>query len=362
MEEHKNYIDVFKREAKKMKNSIELEASFDQLDAIQQFCDLTGIPQTFKRLTQCTLDDTFYSFDTQFLKSTKDHNNKNIEVNEKTRDVMYKLACAFKIPCKEKIQRLGAAVKIIKKVMLRWSGAKVEKLEKKQKGSATLGTQVSCTKYRIATSSRMLEMLERIKPFNTPQSLLKFVGDDDSSLEQKQLESVALQLRQTVVDSSRSTLLPYQLAQIGIIATFEQPKPIINRLKTTNYIQSSITKTTLTPELAPMINPTSYVNIQQDIKVNEHQSNVQHYIQINRLELLVDSTLKLHKDLNPQHLTNRIRQVGYQKALKSLNIKSKPITDTIKEHLKFLNITGLNWKSLGIKPDTVFPNVRTKYD
>ena len=377
MEEHNDYIDVFKREKKKMNNRIELEASFDQLDAIQQFCSLIGIPQTFKRLTQCTLANTFYSFDTQCLKSTKDHQNKNIEVNEKTRDVMYKLSCAFKISCKEKIQRLGAAVKIIKKAMLKWSGAKVERLDKKQKGSATLGTQTVSTKYRIITSPRMLGMLEIIKPFNTPQSLLTFIKDDknqpngssdDSTLHQKQLESIKLQLKKSPgsIPTSTPVLAPTPAPCLELkeqLQTLLAQSPNNRLISPKQSDQIHINPIQHQPKTLKILIQPDYSHSQfQSQSQHEHQFNVSHYLQINRLELLVDSTLKLHQNLDPQHLTNRIRQVGYQKALKSLNVKSKPITDSIKEYLKSLKITGLTWKSLDIKPDTVFPNVMTKYD
>lgn len=101
---------------------------------------------------------------------------------------------------------------------------------------------------------------------------------------------------------------------------------------------------------------------------NQHQSGPSKMLetmvqsQINPLELLVEFGLKHCVTVNPKHLTDRVRQVGYCEAFRSLRIKSRPIIDDIDKYLKSLKIPGLTWKSLNIKMNTLFPYVRTKYD
>jgi hypothetical protein len=61
-------------------------------------------------------------------------------------------------------------------------------------------------------------------------------------------------------------------------------------------------------------------------------------------------------------LTNQIREKGYRSAFKNCRILTKPVTNDIDRYLKSSKINGLSWKSLGITPDTKFPNDMTKYD
>lgn len=102
----------------------------------------------------------------------------------------------------------------------------------------------------------------------------------------------------------------------------------------------------------------------QDINSDDAiaDTNLKKGNQINPLELLVEFALRYHQNVYPQHLVNRIRENGYHKAFRSLRIKTTPITTEIDKYLKSLKIPGLRWKLLKIKPDTLFPNVKTKYD
>jgi hypothetical protein len=278
-----------------------------------------------------------------------------------------------------KMQRIGAAIKVIKKVLSQWSGANVEKVNQTRKGSASLRKQVSYTNYIIKTSPRILSVLDKIKPFNALESLLIFIKDNELTIDNlsnnldldiklKFQGNVALTHLETETETETgdrdkfkqyASMVQQTVTNLnsndGVITLqsifiVKQTNEISHKLNSTNLVESTITNPSC--KLVPIVGITPQVNIQKETQP----------IQINALELIVDFTLKYHSNINPKHLTNRIRQVGYYKAFNSLRIKSKPITTDIDKYLKSFKIPDLHWKSLGIKPDTIFPNVSTKYD
>jgi hypothetical protein len=84
--------------------------------------------------------------------------------------------------------------------------------------------------------------------------------------------------------------------------------------------------------------------------------------QINRLELLIKYSLENSRCKNPQAFIKCLREKGYGTAFKNYRIPTSAVTTAIDNYLLSLNISGLRWKSLGIKPDTRFPYEKTKYD
>lgn len=204
---------------------------------------------------------------------------------------------------------------------------------------------------------------------------------NELALHQKQLESIKRQLKKNVIPDlitepelelePEPMTVPEHVPEQSVnhevtpqpCVLFETPNPkFINNLKLLDKPLGSITTASDLLDYDSVFNSTSNLSRRKYIVNVPQNHNIQHHEPINRLEPLVDFTLRYRNDLNPQHLTNRTRQVGYRDAFNSLSIKSKPITDNIDKYLKSLRISGLNWKSLGVKPDTIFPNIVTKYD
>jgi hypothetical protein len=84
--------------------------------------------------------------------------------------------------------------------------------------------------------------------------------------------------------------------------------------------------------------------------------------QINRLELLIKYSLENSRCKNPQAFIKCLREKGYGTAFKNYRIPTSTVTTAIDNYLLSLNRYGLRWKTLGIKPDTIFPYEKTKYD
>ena len=84
--------------------------------------------------------------------------------------------------------------------------------------------------------------------------------------------------------------------------------------------------------------------------------------QINRLELLIKYSLENSKCKNPQAFIKCLREKGYRTAFRIYRIPTITVTTAIDNYLRSLDRCGLKWKSLGIKPDTLFPYEKTKYD
>jgi hypothetical protein len=193
------------------------------------------------------------------------------------------------------LKTVQAVMSIFETILIKWTGTRL----KADKNQETTGKRRGYTEYTLIVRKRYLHVLSIMKPL-----------ENTNLLETKQLQSVAQQLNdnqpQTICQQITSNInLPaFQLEVIN--------QPIIS--------QSTI------------------------------------------LELLVDFGIKHSKSplpIPPLHLTNCIRERGYNVAFKSYKILASKVVPDINKYLSQFNIS---WNLLYVTPITLFKNIKTKYD
>lgn len=352
-------------------STIECGKFIYKLSAIKQLCSLLNISKTYN---EDITSNRYPAFNTKCMKAVKFLPDKEVEVNDQTKDTIHKVASVFDLKCSSNVRKMGAIIKIISKVLFEWSGAKIKKINKTQKGSGAAETQVSYTSYIIITSSRMLKLLEKIKPFNTLENLVLFIENDDilntvdhSTLSQCQIDNTGEQIQRGLECSLENEPVKHETnkQQSEKIISCSNQMTITELKSDTQDITSETIQLKTLPEQHSNVSREFNDPVNQNIISSESQMNLirlKSNIDAYALELLVDFTLHYHRYIDTKHLVRRIRQVGYEKAFGSLHIGSKPITKSIDKYLRSLKIPGLCWKFLNIKRDSIFPDVRTKYD
>lgn len=208
------------------------------------------------------------------------------------------------------IKTIQMAMSVFGMMLYRWTGTRL-KSEGKQE---TTGERKRYTEYTLKVPNKYRTLISLMKPLENKEI--------NMPLEKQQLQSIHEQLDKMVQSD--------QIVKVDQASVYPQPGQL-NVLSQLIQTQSEI-------RILPIIS----------------QSTI--------LELLVDFGLKYSKSplpIPPLHLTNCIRQTGYQNAYKNYKILISKVTADIDKYLSSFNI---DWKSLNIKPTTLFHNIITKND
>ena len=318
-----------------------IKGRLDRFVIIKEFCQRLNLKNTL----------TVFFFDSRIV-----NNNPDDWYKFGTR---IQHAFNFGIRPKKSNQSL---MEIIKKMLKEWSRTRIGKGEEKE--SRKDGIHSKFTIYPIRPSEDMLTILTLMKniddsPLSTkfeseaevPKNGMTLLGEPPThpSSENISIENSSDKHEELAKVSSDVTNFLNKLPS----STPLESQPVIQHTPVNTSPHSAI----FLPQLQPQPQPQPQLQ-----PFHQLQHKPQPNVPINPLELLVDFGLKHCNSVNAQYLTNRIRQVGYHEAFRSLRVMSTPITDDIDRYLKSLNIYGLSWKSLGIKRHTLFSYVKTKYD
>jgi hypothetical protein len=402
-----NIIYVLNRDLRFHVSIFHSQSKVDQQFAIYKFSELIGmsnlltgrwIPQGIEgcfmnkasEINRKLKTRIFIYYDTRFFARQPDEPQRadrpNMQISDKCYEIAKLCSGAFGLHSKT-INQVKTANSIFVSSLIKYF--KVVIIDGDEYDQSFNGQRIRFTPYLIGLSRKYCDVASKLKTYeeiekernvvltNTVSETLKstVLNMTKQQLDQDEIsECVESQVKSQVIElfNVKKIQTSHEVSDEVCPQTQIQVESQVKELNKEKMDQTSHEVSDKTcPQPKPQIDYNMIYDTVKNISAEcqqpntQVQSQVQPQVKINPLELLVEFGLRHCRNADPQHLTNRIRQFGYRATFNSLHVKSKPITDDIDKYLKSLKVSvadGLSWKSLGVKPDTVFPNAKTKYD